>query len=144
MPGGVLTWLLAVPLAVLAALVGVTPLVDARRQRQLRQCLLDTCDILNAAGLDYWCDFGTLLGYYRDHDVIRTDYDVDLCLFEAERTRLVALAPAFKTRGYTLADSNGTTKLVIRIANNRTGYGTYGSTNMIGGRSVILSTGFKW
>ncbi|MES1254979.1 MAG: hypothetical protein ABUS56_05190, partial [Acidobacteriota bacterium] len=36
--------------------------------------------------------------------------------------KLVALAPAFKARGYTLTDSNGTTKLVIRIANDRTGY----------------------
>jgi hypothetical protein len=122
MPARLLPWLIAVLFAVLALLFGVTPLVDARRQRLLRQCLLDMCDVLNVNGVDYWCDFGTLLGYYRDHDVIRTDYDVDLCLLAEERAKLIRLVPAFKACGYTLTDSNGTTKLVIRIANDRTGY----------------------
>jgi hypothetical protein len=120
--GGFLTWIILTPVVVLGVLFGVTPLVDGRRQRLLRQCLLDMCDVLNTHGVDYWCDFGTLLGYYRDHDVIRSDYDVDLCLMAAEKPKLIALVAAFKARGYTLTDSNGTTKLVIRIKNDRTGY----------------------
>lgn len=122
MPSGLLPWMLGIPLAVLAVLFGVTPLIDARRQRLLRRCLIEICDVLNAHGVDYWCDFGTLLGYYRDQDVIRSDYDIDLCLLAEERSTLIALAPAFKTRGYTLNDSNGTTKLVIRLVHDRSGY----------------------
>jgi len=122
MTSGFTAWLLAVPVIVVAVLFAITPLVDRRRQRLLRQCLLEMCDVLNTHGIDYWCDFGTLLGYYRDHDVIRNDYDVDLCLMEDERPRLISLVAAFKARGYTLNDSNGTTKLVIRIVNDRTNY----------------------
>ena len=119
---GVLAGFCVMAVVVIGVLVGITPLVDARRQRLLRQCLLDMCDVLNSHGVDYWCDFGTLLGYYRDHDVIRSDYDVDLCLLAEEKPALIGLVSAFKARGYTLTDSNGTTKLVIRIANDRTGY----------------------
>lgn len=115
-------WLLVVLLLVLAALLALTPLVDARRQRILRRCLRDVCDVLNAHGIDYWCDFGTLLGYYRDGDVIRTDYDVDLCLLVAEHPKLLVLGPRFKDRGYTLADVDGHSKLVIRIWDDRTRY----------------------
>lgn len=115
-------WLIAVPLVVLTALLALTPLVDARRQRILRRCLRDACDILNAHGIDYWCDFGTLLGYYRDGDIIRTDYDVDLCLLVEERPKLMVLRPAFKDRGYTLTDANGHSKLVIRLSHDRTWY----------------------
>src|ERR1700682_4487304 len=115
MPGGLLDGLIAAPFVVLAFLFGVTPLLDARRQRLLRRCLLEICDVLNAHGVDYWCDYGTLLGYYRDHDVIRGDYDLDICLLDDERPKLIDLVPALKARGYTLTDSNGTTKLVIRI-----------------------------
>jgi len=122
MPIALLAGLVAAPVAVLAFLFSITPLIDRRRQRLLRQCLLDMCDVLNAHHVDYWCDFGTLLGFYRDHDVIRSDYDVDLCLLEDEKPKLMTAAPALKARGYTLTDSNGTTKLVIRIANDRTGY----------------------
>ena len=121
MTGGLLRWLMAAAVIVLTILFGVTPFIDARRQRLLRRCLLEICDVLNPHGVDYWCDYGTLLGYYRDRDVIRGDYDVDLCLFAEDRPTLIALAPAFKTRGYTLTDSNGTTKLVIRIVHDRTG-----------------------
>jgi hypothetical protein len=115
-------WLLAIPPAALAALVAVTPLVDARRHVILRQILRDVCTVLHDYGLDYWCDFGTLLGYYRDGDVIRSDYDVDLCMLDGDKPKLLALAGVLKARGYTLANSNGTTKLVVRIWNDRTGY----------------------
>ena len=113
---------LGIIVAGLAALVLITPLVDRWRQRILRRCLRDVCDVLNAHGIDYWCDFGTLLGCFRDGDIIRRDYDVDLCILAAERTKVAVLSKAFQERGYTFRDANGTTRRVIRISNNRTRY----------------------
>ena len=34
-------------------------------------------EALNAEGIDYWLEFGTLLGYYREHDFIAHDDDLD-------------------------------------------------------------------
>src|SRR5260221_3266175 len=113
-------WVIAAPVGGLAVLLALTPIIDARRQKILRRCLREVCDILNRGGVDYWCDYGTLLGYYRDGDVIRTDYDIDLCLLLSEKPKVIGLRQAFKDRGYTLADTNGTTRLVVRITDDRT------------------------
>lgn len=35
------------------------------------------CNALNKAGVKFWLEFGTLLGYYREHGFIAHDMDVD-------------------------------------------------------------------
>ncbi|MBQ8778586.1 MAG: LicD family protein [Alistipes sp.] len=44
---------------------------------------------LNDSGITYWLEFGTLLGYHREHDFIKHDYDLDFGAFikDAERIR---------------------------------------------------------
>jgi len=40
--------------------------------------LLKTIDILNEKGFKYWLEAGTLLGIFRDGDLIPWDYDADI------------------------------------------------------------------
>ena len=40
--------------------------------------LIKLNEILNKEGLQYWLNYGTLLGAYRDHAFIKHDYDLDI------------------------------------------------------------------
>ena len=51
------------------------------RQTKLRKLLKALIVGLNTVGLKYWADYGTLLGLYREGDIIRHDTDVDICLY---------------------------------------------------------------
>jgi hypothetical protein len=51
------------------------------RQSRLRKLLKALIPGLNIVGLKYWVDYGTLLGLYREGDIIRHDSDVDVCLY---------------------------------------------------------------
>jgi phosphorylcholine metabolism protein LicD len=42
----------------------------------------DIIPILNKYNIDYWVDFGTLLGIIRENDIILRDNDVDICLVD--------------------------------------------------------------
>ena len=53
-----------------AGLLAITPAVDAHRRAVLRRVVRDVCRIFGAHQIDYWCDFGTLLGFYRERDII--------------------------------------------------------------------------
>src|SRR4051794_3315081 len=108
--------------AIAVAPLALTPLIDRRRQRALRRIVPRICAILDRHGVDYWADFGTLLGFHRDHDVIRSDKDADLCIMSEEQARVVALAPAFADEGLALTDRGGRSRRVLRIADRRTGY----------------------
>lgn len=109
---------LAIPLAVLA----LTPAIDAHRRAALRRILPEVCRVLEAHGIDYWCDFGTLLGFHREQDIIRGDKDADLSIPVGERPRVMALADAFRARGLDLTDRGGRARRLIRIVDRRTGY----------------------
>eukprot|EP00884_Botryococcus_braunii_P005380 jgi/Botrbrau1/14843/Bobra.0278s0013.1 len=50
------------------------------RRRYLRRMMLDICPALDQLGYDHWVDFGSLLGIYRDGDLILHDNDVDICV----------------------------------------------------------------
>lgn len=61
-------------------------------------------EALNAEGIDYWLEFGTLLGYYREHDFIAHDDDLDFgaYLTDAAKVRRTLEARGFKLiRRYT-------------------------------------------
>lgn len=54
------------------------------------ECFIKTIDILKNNNVDYWLDFGTLLGAVRDGDFIKHDYDMDLgILFENEEKQVI-------------------------------------------------------
>ena len=70
----------------------------------------------------YWCDFGTLLGFYRDGDIIRGDKDADLSIVASEKPRIMALAGALHAHGYDLTDRGGRAGMLLRIYDRRTRY----------------------
>jgi len=49
----------------------------------LRTIAIDTIDAFNRCDIDYWVDFGTLLGIIRENDIILGDLDVDICVVES-------------------------------------------------------------
>ena len=42
-------------------------------------------EVLNQNGLQYWLNYGTLLGAYRDHDFIKHDYDLGIGMWWIDR-----------------------------------------------------------
>jgi phosphorylcholine metabolism protein LicD len=44
---------------------------------------INTIKIFNENDIDYYIDFGTLLGIYREKDIILDDNDVDICVFDS-------------------------------------------------------------
>jgi hypothetical protein len=109
-------------LAAVALLLAMTPLIDARRQRALRRTLADVCRVFETHEIDYWCDFGTLLGFHRDQDIIKSDKDADLGILLTEKPRVMALTDALASRGYDLTDRGGRARTLIRIVDRRTRY----------------------
>lgn len=105
-----------------AAVVGVTPVVDRHRRGVLRRCLRDVADVLNRGGVEYWCDYGTLLGQHREGDLILGDKDVDLCAFAEEKPRVLALAPELERRGYQVTDQGGASRRILRVSDRITSY----------------------
>ena len=62
---------------------------------------------LNAQGLMFWLEFGTLLGYYREHDFIKHDDDLDFGAYldDAKAIRKTLEGQGFKLiRSYTSTD----------------------------------------
>ena len=121
-PAGTVEIAVATPIALASAVLALTPVIDSYRRAALRRLVPSTCRILEANGIDYWCDFGTLLGLYREGDIIRGDKDADLGILESERPRLMALAAAFEADGHELTDRGGRSRRVIRIYDTRTRY----------------------
>jgi hypothetical protein len=115
-------YLLLAPVAIVILLWAITPLVDAYRRRALRRCLPGVCGVLNSHGIDYWCDFGSLLGYHRDGDVIWGDKDADLCIHASEKENVMRLEVAFGEAGYWLTDKGGDAKKLVRVYDRRTNY----------------------
>ena len=103
-------------------LLAITPMIDAHRRAALRRLLPGVCRIFEAHGIDYWCDFGTLLGFHRDGDIIRGDKDVDVSIMDSERPRVLALREVLRAHGYDLTDRGGRTHKLIRIYDRRTRY----------------------
>ena len=57
--------------------------LDKQRERFHAGCqelLYRVDDILSQTGIPYWLNYGTLLGAYRDNDLIPHDYDLDIGL----------------------------------------------------------------
>lgn len=70
---------------------GAVQLFHVARRRALRGMLLDLVPVLEEAGCVYWLDFGTLLGVYRDDDIILHDNDCDVGILDPDWAHLEAL-----------------------------------------------------
>ena len=112
--------LLAAIVGILLALLGLTPFLDRFRQRVLRRILADVTDVLHRRGIEYWADFGTLLGLVRDGDIILGDKDVDLCVLDVDRARVMAAHRDFAARGYWLTGEGGAGRKLMRVFDLRT------------------------
>lgn len=75
------------------------------RRRVLRQLFLDTTEAFDQKQVPYWADFGTLLGVYRDRDIIIGDRDVDLALMKADQERAWQALQPLRKKGYRLENT---------------------------------------
>jgi len=93
----------------------ITPVFDLRRRDALRRIVKDGADALREGGVDYWCDFGTLLGLHREHDIILGDKDADFCVLAPEKDRLLSLRDAFAKRGLDIEEVKDRKGGLLRI-----------------------------
>lgn len=78
--------------------------------REGETVLKDFAQILNEHSIPFWLDYGTLLGYHREHDFIGHDTDIDTGVFieDAERVKQALEKNGFKlVRRYYNVDGSG-------------------------------------
>ena len=52
------------------------------KRKTLRKIAVNTIKLFNKYNIDYWIDFGTLLGIIRENDIIWGDADVDIVILD--------------------------------------------------------------
>jgi len=69
----------------------------------LKDLMLYTTSTLERHGIPYWLDYGSLLGAWRDHDIIPWEFDVDLGIPEEQCDEVLKLRQLFKEQaGYVM------------------------------------------
>lgn len=53
-------------------------------------------EILAGYGINYWLDFGSLLGYCRHHGIFPWEYDMDIGILADEHPKVEAIAEALE------------------------------------------------
>eukprot|EP00877_Chromochloris_zofingiensis_P004134 jgi/Chrzof1/13721/Cz08g09150.t1 len=76
--------------SVYCGLKGIIQGYQQLRRRSLRHLLCTVAPVLDDLGVPYWADFGTLLGMYREKDIILHDNDVDIVVFNPDWDMLLA------------------------------------------------------
>lgn len=66
----------------------------------IRQILKDVGALLDGAGIRWWIDYGTVLGYVRNGGLIPWDKDTDLGILAEDRQKLLDLRPEIEKLGY--------------------------------------------
>ena len=69
-------------------------ILDAQRKKFHKGCkefLILVDSLLKRNNLEYWINYGTLLGAYRDHNFIIHDYDIDIGMFFSDRYKVLKL-----------------------------------------------------
>ena len=54
-----------------------------KKLENIKELFVVANDFLRATEVEYWMDFGTLLGYHRESGIIPHDIDVDFCTSSA-------------------------------------------------------------
>ncbi len=76
-------------------------LLNGKNGKIALQLLNDVTDILDEYKVNYWLDFGTLLGVVRENRILPWDDDIDISIFEEdEETMLNKVLPAIKKARY--------------------------------------------
>jgi phosphorylcholine metabolism protein LicD len=58
------------------------------RLKILKYLLINVTKVFNEEDIDYWIDFGTLLGIYRDNKIILYDNDIDICIINFDKDKI--------------------------------------------------------
>jgi len=88
---------------------------NERKHKALLTYFHVAVDIFNHAGVDFWLDWGTLLGYWRGSSLIPHDYDVDFGFDANDAAKVLASAKAVLRAPLRIYD----TVIVIRVQNLR-------------------------
>lgn len=74
----------SIPIIIISILLSIPIIYEIIRRRivqpGLRNILTQVVNKFNQHGIKYWVDYGSLLGIIRDKDIIKHDYDTDVCL----------------------------------------------------------------
>jgi hypothetical protein len=99
---GLIFFIVSLSLVTLVLVVhfSVTPRVICKRQEVLRNLFKDTAQVFNQHQVDYWADYGTLLGIEREGDVILNDRDVDIGIWKKDQERAWRALQSLKQKGY--------------------------------------------
>jgi len=71
-------------------------------------------DIFDKCGVDFWLEYGTLLGAVRDGELIPWDTDIDLGTWDKNFSKLRSLSKEFYDKGYDTYFSFHTNFLVVK------------------------------
>ncbi|RTZ95813.1 MAG: hypothetical protein DSY90_12405 [Deltaproteobacteria bacterium] len=80
--------------------------LTGRYYKIARRMLLDTSEILNTGGINYFLDAGGLLGLVRDGDLIPWDDDLDLSMPVTELPKFRKLYSRLKRRGWRITEDS--------------------------------------
>jgi len=67
--------------------------------------LKEVKEVLDKAGVTFWIDFGTLLGFYREGGFLRGDPDIDIGVKREDQDKVIAVASELEKIG----------KVIIRV-----------------------------
>lgn len=84
--------------------------VNEAFKREAVDVLRRYSDAMFANGIVFWIDYGTLLGYYREHDFIKHDFDLDTSAWYEDHERIKAAlekAGFERVRHYYLKNRDG-------------------------------------
>ena len=81
--------------------------------------LKNTGEILSGANIKYWIIAGSLLGAVRDNNIVKTDFDVDMGVFEGDFDGVLNLADKFIERGFGFERQLGVSFLKIVVTRSK-------------------------
>lgn len=96
-------------------MAGSAPLTGERAQRALRM-LRNVTDILDARGVGYWLESGTLLGIVREQRLLPWDTDMDIAIRGEDYPKLRKCIPALWAKGLRLRLKRHTVKTAACMA----------------------------
>jgi phosphorylcholine metabolism protein LicD len=62
--------------------------------------LLEVKEILEKHNVEFWIDFGTLLGFYRQGDFLETDPDIDIGIKREEQEKVLRVMQELEEKNY--------------------------------------------
>ena len=73
--------------------------------KKLEEMLFNVVKLLEEEGVEYWLDFGTLLGLVRDGAIIEWDEDVDISIWQTSYDKLEKIKPKLVELGYIVSNN---------------------------------------